>query len=103
MLGNTILNLILLIIYTNINLTLQDQWNTKDFFRREHSLSKPYGGTSGGIPFWDFIGSTVVSNKYIRLTADQQSLKGALWNSIVSNSKPHNLFQTQSISTLIIE
>lgn len=95
MLGNTILNLILLIIYTNINLTLQDQWNTKDFFRREHSLSKPYGGTSGGIPFWDFIGSTVVSNKYIRLTADQQSVKGALWNSIVS-TKPHHLFHTHT-------
>ena len=84
--------------------TYQDQWNTKDFFRREHSLSKPYGGiciksfyfifclnnflifkgTSGSIPFWDFIGSTVVSNKYIRLTADTQSLKGALWNTVVS-------------------
>jgi mannose-binding lectin 2 len=28
------------------------------------------------------VGSTVVSNKYVRLTADTRSLKGALWNSV---------------------
>ncbi len=37
---------------------------------------------SGSVPFWDFVGSTVVSNKYVRLTADARSLKGALWNSV---------------------
>ena len=46
MLGNRIIILLLFIIYVNINLTKQDgtNWNTKDFFKREHSLSKPYGG-----------------------------------------------------------
>lgn len=36
------------------------------------------------IPNWDFMGSTMVTNNYIRLTPDLQSKQGALWNSIVS-------------------
>lgn len=36
------------------------------------------------IPNWDFMGSTMVTNNYIRLTPDIQSQQGALWNSIVS-------------------
>lgn len=38
------------------------------------------------IPYWDFMGSTMVTNNYIRLTPDLQSKQGALWNSIVSIS-----------------
>lgn len=39
-------NLALLIFLICVNISMQDgtNWNTKDFFRREHSLSKPYGG-----------------------------------------------------------
>lgn len=37
------------------------------------------------IPYWDFMGSTMVTNNYIRLTADQQSKQGAIWNSVVSS------------------
>lgn len=36
------------------------------------------------IPYWDFMGSTMVTNNYIRITPDLQSKQGALWNSIVS-------------------
>lgn len=36
------------------------------------------------IPYWDFMGSTMVTNNYIRLTPDLQSKQGALWNSVVS-------------------
>lgn len=36
------------------------------------------------IPYWDFMGSTMVTNNYIRLTSDLQSKQGALWNSVVS-------------------
>jgi len=60
----------------------EQQDNINDWFRREHSLSKPYGGSGTGIPYWDFIGSTIVTNKFIRLTADAQSLQGGLWNTI---------------------
>lgn len=37
------------------------------------------------IPFWDFAGSTMVTNNYVRLTPDLQSKTGALWNSVVSS------------------
>lgn len=36
------------------------------------------------MPYWDFMGSTMVTNNYIRLTPDIQSKQGALWNSVVS-------------------
>ena len=36
------------------------------------------------IPFWDFMGSTLVTNNYIRLTPDAQSQTGAIWNTVVS-------------------
>lgn len=36
------------------------------------------------IPNWDFMGSTMVTNNYIRLTPDLQSKQGALWNSVAS-------------------
>lgn len=35
------------------------------------------------IPHWDFLGSTIVSNNYIRLTSDDQSKIGAIWNTVV--------------------
>ena len=82
------------------------EWNTKDYQRREHSLIKPYQGKlmlslttrprllilinyhilgSGlTMPFWDFMGSVIVSGNYVRLTPDLQSKSGALWNSVVS-------------------
>jgi len=40
-------------------------------------------GSGAGIPFWDFVGSTIVTNKMIRLTSDSQSLQGGLWNIVV--------------------
>lgn len=36
------------------------------------------------IPNWDFLGTTMVTSNYIRLTPDEQSRQGALWNSAVS-------------------
>lgn len=58
------------------------EWNTKDFQKREHSLVKPYQGSGFGVPNWDFQGSTMVTSNYIRLTPDQRSKQGALWNKI---------------------
>ena len=37
------------------------------------------------VPQWDFLGSTMVTNSYIRLTPDRQSKAGAIWNNVVSN------------------
>jgi len=58
------------------------EWNTNDFQKREHSLSRPYQGSGFGVPNWDFQGSTMVTSNYIRLTPDQKSKQGALWNKI---------------------
>lgn len=41
-------------------------------------------GTGMTMPYWDFMGSTMVTNNYIRITPDLQSKQGALWNSVVS-------------------
>ncbi|XP_044744012.1 vesicular integral-membrane protein VIP36 [Chrysoperla carnea] len=71
-----ILLLLLIIVINEIK-----GWNTKDYMKREHSLIKPYHrGTKMSIPYWDFMGSTLVTNDYIRLTPDEQSKNGALWN-----------------------
>jgi mannose-binding lectin 2 len=48
--------------------------NSKDYLKREYSLIKPYSDDR-----WDFIGSTIVSNNYVRLTSDVQSQQGAIW------------------------
>ncbi|KAL0277462.1 UNVERIFIED_CONTAM: hypothetical protein PYX00_004728 [Menopon gallinae] len=37
------------------------------------------------IPYWDFVGNTIVTNNYIRLTPDAQSKQGAIWNSVPCN------------------
>jgi len=58
------------------------EWNPKDFLKREHSLIKPFTGSGFGIPNWDFIGSTMVTSNYIRLTTDEKSKQGAIWNKV---------------------
>lgn len=40
-------------------------------------------GSGMTIPYWDFIGSTFVTNSYVRLTPDLQSKSGAIWNQMV--------------------
>ena len=79
------------------------QWNTNDYMKREHSLVKPYQGMkisflkkqkkldfsfskgSGfGVTNWDFLGNTMVTSSHVRLTANEQSQQGAIWNTKVS-------------------
>lgn len=77
------------------------KWNTKDFMKREHSLGKPYQGMGMSVPYWDFMGSTVVTNDYIRLTTDIQSQQGSLWNSVpcnIRNWEAHIHFKTHGKS-----
>lgn len=40
-------------------------------------------GSGITVPNWDFQGSTIITDKYVRLTPDLQSKSGAIWNSIV--------------------
>uniref|UniRef100_A0A914ZL46 L-type lectin-like domain-containing protein n=1 Tax=Parascaris univalens TaxID=6257 RepID=A0A914ZL46_PARUN len=60
--------------------TSVNEW--RGYYRREHSLVKPYQGTGMDIPYWDITGSTMVSGQYIRLTPDLQSRQGGLWNTM---------------------
>ncbi|XP_029172338.1 vesicular integral-membrane protein VIP36 [Nylanderia fulva] len=72
----------LLLLIIGIFESFAAEWNTKDYMKREHSLVKPYQGTGMTMPYWDFMGSTMVTNNYVRLTPDLQSKQGALWNSV---------------------
>eukprot|EP00992_Anisonema_acinus_P014442 TRINITY_DN9296_c0_g1_i1.p1 TRINITY_DN9296_c0_g1~~TRINITY_DN9296_c0_g1_i1.p1 ORF type:complete len:325 (-),score=53.26 TRINITY_DN9296_c0_g1_i1:14-988(-) len=47
-----------------------------------HSLVGPFISEwwQGGVPHWDFGGSAVVTDKFIRLAPDKQSRLGWLWN-----------------------
>lgn len=42
-------------------------------------------GSGLSMPFWDFLGSTVITSNYIRLTSDLQSKSGAVWNTVVTH------------------
>jgi len=33
---------------------------------------------------WEFVGHTIVTNNYVRLTSDVRSSQGAIWNTAVS-------------------
>uniref|UniRef100_T1ISH8 L-type lectin-like domain-containing protein n=1 Tax=Strigamia maritima TaxID=126957 RepID=T1ISH8_STRMM len=62
--------------------SVSTEWNTKDYLKKEHSLIKPYQGAGLQIPYWNIVGTTVVTNNYIRLTHDVQSKLGAVWNAV---------------------
>lgn len=45
------------------------------------------------MPLWDFQGSTILTSQYVRLTPDERSKEGSIWNHQVSGSPEgrHNL------------
>ncbi|XP_005992439.1 vesicular integral-membrane protein VIP36 isoform X1 [Latimeria chalumnae] len=54
-----------------------------EHLKREHSLIKPYQGVgSSSMPLWDFGGSTMLTSQYIRLTPDERSKQGCIWNRV---------------------
>jgi len=73
----------LLICLAIISHVCPNEWEDKGIYpKKEHSLVKPYQGTGMTIPSWDFSGSTMVTTSFIRITPDQQSRMGGLWNKI---------------------
>ena len=52
------------------------------FFKREHSLVKPYSPAGMNIPFFDLTGDTMVTNNFVRLTPDDKSRAGGIWNKV---------------------
>ncbi|EGD79950.1 hypothetical protein PTSG_10232 [Salpingoeca rosetta] len=57
----------------------------KGYVYHLHSITHPYMTNGMTIPNWDFYGSTVVTDDYIRLTPDRQSRRGSLWNTVPFN------------------
>uniref|UniRef100_A0A1I7YI54 L-type lectin-like domain-containing protein n=2 Tax=Steinernema glaseri TaxID=37863 RepID=A0A1I7YI54_9BILA len=60
--------------------TSVNEW--RGYYKREHSLVKPYQGSGMDVPYWDIIGSTMVTAQQIRLTRNDQGMKGAIWNKV---------------------
>ncbi|KAG7252773.1 hypothetical protein CRUP_013434, partial [Coryphaenoides rupestris] len=59
-----------------------------EHLKREHSLMKPYHGVgSSSSSQWDFWGSTLVSTSYVRLTPDDRSKQGSIWNTVPCHLK----------------
>ena len=70
----------------------------RGYHKREHSLVKPYQASGLDIPFWDIVGSTMVSSTNIQLTPDQQSRSGAVWNKYPVKSRDWEVAITFRVS-----
>ena len=57
------------------------------FFKREHSLVKPYSPAGMNIPFFDLTGDTMVTNNFVRITPDDKSRSGGIWNKVPMNQR----------------
>jgi len=76
-------SLISLCVIFVIYLTVGDAVQSGSYEVREHSLNRPYPAVfSTARSYWHLVGNTIVTDRYIRLTADSQSKAGGLWNSI---------------------
>lgn len=76
-----ILSVFLLISIIN-NSVIAHQAPEDGYYKREHSLVKPYTHGGGAMPFFESTGDTMVTNQFIRLTADEKSRRGGLWNKV---------------------
>ena len=50
------------------------------FFRKDHSLVRPYQGRGMQVANWDYTGSTLITNDFVRLTPDRQARRGTILN-----------------------
>uniref|UniRef100_A0A1L8E2X2 Putative legume-like lectin family n=1 Tax=Nyssomyia neivai TaxID=330878 RepID=A0A1L8E2X2_9DIPT len=73
-------------ILVSILALVSAEYESVDYMKREHSLTKPYGAGMN-VPYWDFLGHTMVTNNYVRLTPDAQSKSGSLWNQVPCMTK----------------
>jgi len=69
-----------LLVLTILLGTSHSTVNVGQYMKREHSLVRPFQGVGVNLPYWDFIGNTMITSNYIRLTPDLQSKSGAIWN-----------------------
>ncbi|KAI6233784.1 L-type lectin-like domain-containing protein [Aphelenchoides fujianensis] len=59
----------------------------RGYFKREHSLMRPYQSAGMDVPYWDITGSTMVTGQQIRLTQNLQGRQGGIWNAMPVQSR----------------
>lgn len=64
------------------------------YMYHDHSLTRPYD-QSHDLSHWEYFGSTLISNNFIRLTPDRQSRRGSLWNKKAFHPPPTSPVPTQ--------
>ncbi|XP_071792682.1 vesicular integral-membrane protein VIP36-like isoform X1 [Asterias amurensis] len=74
------------VVFFCLNTPVRSEKTAEDFFKREHSLMRPYTGSGASLPMWDMQGHSMITNNYIRLTPDKQSRQGAIWNKVPNRS-----------------
>lgn len=52
---------------------------------------------------WDFWGSTLVTSQYVRLTPDERSKQGSIWNTVVSKTSQMQLQETARQTNLAMK
>ena len=69
-------------ITLNAFLSSNDHHRANTKIIQHHSLHPPHLRDTWGtdVPHWNFFGSAVVSDEYVRLTPDRQSQVGSVWN-----------------------
>uniref|UniRef100_A0A8C5XW38 L-type lectin-like domain-containing protein n=1 Tax=Microcebus murinus TaxID=30608 RepID=A0A8C5XW38_MICMU len=75
--------LLLLLLLSSVAADITD--GNSEHLKREHSLIKPYQGELHA-PL-GFQGSTMLTSQYVRLTPDERSKEGSIWNHQVSVSQ----------------
>lgn len=71
------------------------------YLRKEYSIIKPLAGP-GSLQAWDLMGSAIATNDHIRLTPDQRSSQGAIWNELPSFTRDwevHLQFRVHGVGT----
>ncbi|KAF7629283.1 L-type lectin-like domain-containing protein [Meloidogyne graminicola] len=63
----------------------------RGYYKREHSLIKPYQSAGLDVPNWDIIGGTMIMQNEIRLTRDVRSQQGAIWNKVPNHARDWEL------------
>lgn len=67
--------LLICILMFKVSLT-EDDVKFETYYRKEHSIVKPYQIRGMDIPNWDYTGGTLITTEFIRLTPDRQTRTG---------------------------
>lgn len=75
-------SIFVILLSTTVKVITPHQAPQDGYYKREHSLVKPYSHGGGSMPFFESQGDTMVTNSFIRVTPDDKSRRGGLWNKV---------------------